>query len=131
MKKIIRNFIIKIVILTIILAVIGFATFTVLFENLYFEAFPFLLILFPVVSTIIYIQLLKASKKSLAKFNVVFMLSFMLKLIIYAGFVGIVISAEIGNKNAFVITLLLMYLIYTIFDTKAIIDDSKKLNMHS
>ena len=59
------------------------------------------------------------------------MLSFMFKIIIYAAFTGIIISADAVNKNSFVITILLMYLIYTVFDTKVILDDIKKLNPDS
>ncbi len=131
MKKIIRKFIVKVIVLTLILAFTGGLIFNFLLKSMYFDAFPLLLILFPLVSTLIHIQLLKASQKSLAKFNVAFMLSFMFKLIIYAAFVTVIISAEAGNKNSFVITILLMYLIYTIFDTKAILEDTKKLNPSS
>lgn len=128
MSKLIRRFILKIILLTVILAFIGGLAFNFLLKKYYFDSFPLLLILFPIVSSLIHIQLLKASKKSLAKFNVAFMLSFMLKLFIYAAFTGIIISAEAGSKNSFVITMLLMYLIYTVFDTKAILNDIKKLN---
>lgn len=128
MSKLIKYFILKIILLTVILAFIGGLTFNFLLKKYYFDAFPLVLILFPLVSSLIHIQLLKASKKSLAKFNVAFMLSFMLKMFIYAAFTGIIISAEAGSKNSFVITMLLMYLFYTVFDTKAILDDIKKLN---
>lgn len=131
MSKIIRNFIFKIILLSVILAFTGGLIFQFLLKPYYFDTFPFLIILFPLVSTLIHIQLLKASKKSLAKFNVAFMLSFMLKIFIYAAFTGIIISAEEANKNSFVITMLLMYLIYTVFDTKAVLNDIKKLNSES
>ena len=74
---------------------------------------------------LVHIQLLKASEKSLAKFNVVFMLSFMLKLTVYAIFAGVLISADSEHKNSFVITMLLFYLIYTIFETKTVLTDIK------
>ncbi len=128
MKKQIRRFIIKTIILTLGFSAAGGFVFYFWLKSAYFDAFPLLLILFPFISILVHIQLLKASQKSLAKFNVVFMLSFMLKLIIYAVFAGVVISAESGNKNAFVITLLLMYLIYTVFETKEILRDTKKIS---
>jgi len=131
MSKIIRNFIFKIILLSLILAFTGGLIFQFILKQYYFDTFPFLIILFPLVSTLIHIQLLKASKKSLAKFNVAFMLSFMFKIFVYAAFTGIIISAEEENKNSFVITMLLMYLIYTVFDTKAVLNDIKKLNSES
>ncbi len=131
MNKIIRNFIFKIILLSLILAFTGGLIFKFVLKSYYFDTFPFLIVLFPLVSTLIHIQLLKASKKSLAKFNVAFMLSFMLKIFVYAAFTGIIISAEADSKNSFVITMLLMYLIYTVFDTKAVLNDIKKLNQDS
>ncbi|NPA68162.1 MAG: hypothetical protein GXO50_06095 [Chlorobi bacterium] len=128
MNKLIRNFIFKITVLTALIALISGLLFFSVLKPAYFEAFPLLLILFPVISVLMHIRLLKASQKSLAAFNVAFMLGFMIKLIIYATFTGIIISAEPEKRNPFVITVLLLYIIYTVFDTKAVLDDMKKLN---
>lgn len=125
MTKLIRNYIIKIIILTLILTFISGIVFYYFLKTAYFDSFPLLPILFPVISVLVHIQLLKASKKSLAKFNVVFMLSFMLKLTVYAIFAGVLISADSEHKNSFVITMLLFYLIYTIFETKTVLTDIK------
>ena len=128
MTKLIRNFIIKIILLTIILGIISGIVFYFLLPDKYFDTFPVLLILFPVVSTIIHIQLLKSSEKSLSRFNIAFMLSFLLKLIVYLSIAATIISLEENNKAVFVITMLLYYLVYTVFDVKKILDDMKKLN---
>ncbi len=129
MIKLIRNFIIKIIFLTVILGIISGAVFRFLLPDEYFDTFPFLLILFPLVSSVIHIQLLKASEKSLARFNIVFMLSFILKLLIYLAISATIISLEQDHKSAFVITILLFYLVYTVFDVKKILDDMKKLDI--
>ena len=127
MKEIIRKFIIKVVILTIVVATISGAIFTFLLPEKYFDTFPFVLLIFPIISIIIYIQLLKSSQKSLARFNVAFMLSFMAKLFIYLGLAVTIISKEANNKPSFVISFMLLYAIYTVFDTKLILDDMKIL----
>ena len=127
MKEIIRKFIIKVIILTIIVATISGAIFTFLLPEKYFDTFPFVLLIFPIISIIIYIQLLKSSQKSLARFNVAFMLSFMVKLFIYLGLAATIISQEANNKPSFVISFMLLYAIYTVFDTKLILDDMKIL----
>lgn len=129
MTKLIRNFIIKIIFLTVILGIISGAVFRFLLPDEYFDTFPFLLILFPLVSSVIHIQLLKATEKSLARFNIVFMLSFILKLLVYLAISATIISLEQDHKSAFVITILLFYLVYTIFDVKKILDDMKKLDI--
>lgn len=127
MKKLIRKFIIKIIFITVFLAILSFVVFSFLLKDQYFDTFPFILLIFPIVSAIIHIQLLKASQKSLSKFNIAFMLSFLLKIFVYIALAATIISLETENKPTFVISMLLMYVIYTVFDVKAILDDMKKL----
>lgn len=129
MVKLIRKFIFKIILLTVIIGIITGAVFYFLIPDEYFDTFPFLLIIFPVVSSIIHIQLLKASEKSAARFNIAFMLSFLLKLVIYLAISATIISLEQDHKTVFVISVLLFYLVYTIFDVSKILDDMKKLNV--
>ena len=128
MNKLIRKFIIRIILLTIILALISGSVFYFLIPKQYFDTLPFLLIIFPIVSAIIHIQLLKSSQKSLSRFNIAFMLSFMLKLVVYIALAATIISLETENRMSFVITVLLYYLIFTVFDVKAILDDLKIMN---
>ena len=129
MTKLIRKFIFKIIMLTVIIGIISGAVFYFLIPGEYFDTFPFLLIIFPVVSSVIHIQLLKASEKSPARFNIAFMLSFLLKLVIYLAISATIISLEQDHKTVFVISVLLFYLVYTIFDVSKILDDMKKLNV--
>ena len=129
MTKLISKFIFKIILLTVIIGIITGAVFYFLIPDEYFDTFPFLLIIFPVVSSVIHIQLLKASEKSLARFNIAFMLSFLLKLVIYLAISATIISLEQDHKSVFVISVLLLYLVYTIFDVKKILDDMKILNV--
>lgn len=128
MKDVIKRFIIKVAILTIILGILSALIFSILLPGKYFDTFPFVLLIFPIVSVIVHVQLLKSSQKSLARFNVAFMLSFLLKLFIYLGLAATIISLEAENKASFVISFLLLYLVYTVFDTKMILDDIKKLD---
>ncbi|MCF6364783.1 MAG: hypothetical protein L3J35_01130 [Bacteroidales bacterium] len=127
MEKLIRKFILKTIFITLIFAVIAGVIFSFLLKDRYFDTFPFMLLIFPIVSVIAHIQLLKATKKSLARFNIAFMLSFMLKLFVYIGLAATIISLETENKATFVISILLMYLVYTVFDVKMILDDMKKM----
>lgn len=127
MKKLIRNFIIKIILITILIGLICGTIFYFLLPDAYFNTFPFLLIIFPLISTIVHIQLLKASEKSPARFNIAFMLSFLLKLFVYLAISATIISLEQEHKTVFVITVLLFYLVYTVFDVSKILNDMKKL----
>lgn len=127
MAKLLRAFIIKIIILTLIFAALSAVVFSFLLKGQYFDTFPFMLLVFPVVSVFTYIQLLKASQKSLDRFNIAFMLSFMIKLFVYVGLAATIIALETENKASFVISILLMYVVYTVFDIKIVLDDMKKL----
>ena len=127
MAKLVRTFIVKIIILTVVLGTISSLVFSFLLKDHYFDTFPFMLLVFPIVSVITHIQLLKASEKSLARFNVAFMLSFMIKLFVYVGLAATIIALETENKASFVISFLLMYVVYTVFDIKMVLDDMKKL----
>jgi len=84
--------------------------------------------MFPVVSVITHNLLLKSATKSLSKFNIAFMLSFIIKLFVYLAVSATIISLETEHKAVFVISLLVIYITYTVFDVKIVLDDIKKLN---
>lgn len=128
MKKLTRLFIIKIIILTLIIATISTLLFFFLLTDNYFPSFPFILLMFPIVSIIVHTRLLRASQKSLSSFNIAFMLSFIIKLFVYLGVSATVLSLENENKTIFVIMVLLLYVIYTVFDVNRILLDMKKIN---
>jgi len=128
MNKLLRNFIFKIILLTTIIAVISASIFYFLIPNEYYDSFPFLLLMFPVVSVITHNLLLKSATKSLSKFNIAFMLSFIIKLFVYLAVSATIISLETEHKAVFVISLLVIYITYTVFDVKIVLDDIKKLN---
>ena len=129
MEKLIRQFIIKTILFTAVIAAVCTVIFLFLLPDIYFSSFPFILLMFPVVSIIIHIRLLKSSRQSLAKFNIAFMLSFLIKLFVYLGVSAAVLSVEVENKVAFVITILIIYLLFTVFDVNRILKDMKKLDI--
>ncbi len=120
-----KKFLFRIILLSLILTVVGTAIFMTIAKNLYFKAFPFLIILYLVVSVSVHSILLRSLDKSPLRFNSSFMLSFMLKLFIYAIFVGIVLFLDKTNKYSFIIATLFMYIIYTVFDVKSILNEVK------
>jgi hypothetical protein len=52
----------------------------------------------------------------------------MIKLFVYLGLAATIISLETESKASFVISFLLLYVIYTVFDTKMILNDIKVLD---
>lgn len=121
-----KKFINKIIIFTVILAAVGTVFFLFFFRQYYFSAFPFGFIVFVTISIIVHSLMLKASKKSPIQFNTAFMLGFMIKIFIYAAYVGIILAIDKINIKPFALTTLVLYACYTVFDVKNILSDVKK-----
>ncbi|PID87830.1 MAG: hypothetical protein CSB06_03470 [Bacteroidia bacterium] len=126
-NKLRNQFIFKTLILTAVL--IAFTAMLVHFiPSVYFDGMIFLFPMFPVVSIIVHTYMLKAAKESNNKFNIVFMLSFLLKLFVYGGVAGGIFAASgKDSKPVIVIFVLTLYLIYTVFDVSQIVRDIKKI----
>ena len=122
-----NKFIIKIVILTLILIAISAILFATILSEYYFSAFPYLFILFLVVSSGVHYILLKASEKRAAKFPVDFMLSTMIRLLGYSIFVAVFLYFNKEIAKSFVVSFLSMYFVYTIFEVKLILSDIQKI----
>lgn len=126
MGELVKKFIVKISLITFFMGVISASVFY-FFPERYFSSFPFVLLTFPIISVIVYMQLIKTAKKSLSSFNIAFMISFMIKLFVYIGLAAAIISQESQNKISFVISFMLLYVVFTVFDTKSILEDMKFL----
>jgi hypothetical protein len=128
MKKIFKGFIIKILVLTLTTILISSGIFYFFSSGIYFRLFPIILLMFPIVSIFVHYQLLKASQKSPARFNVAFMSSFMIKFFTYGGITALIIYFEPDTKKTVVFSVLSLYAVYLIFETKQILTDIKTLN---
>jgi hypothetical protein len=127
MHKIIQEFIIKLFFITLIVLCIACGIFYFFGAIYYFDLFPVVLVIFPIISFIVHYRLLKTSQNSIAKFNVAFMSSFMLKLFIYSGMTALIIYIDRDLKKSIVLTVLLIYLVFTVFETRQILIDIKRL----
>ena len=116
-----KSFIINVLILSGIWAAVGLLGFHFFFAKYYFTAFPFVFLVFSAVSIYTFSLLLRSNSQQPEKFNMNFTLSFLLKLFVYAAFVGIGIYIDPENAKIFTVYVLVTYLIYTVFDTKAIV----------
>jgi hypothetical protein len=128
MQKVIRDFIIKLFLITLTILCIASGIFYFWSPKYYYDLFPLILFIFPSISFIVHYQLLKTSQKSASRFNVAFMLTFMLKLFIYGGVTALVLNFEPDNKKTVVLTVLLIYAVFMVFETRQILIDIKKLN---
>ena len=128
MQKVFIHYITRVIIVSICIICISSATFAFAAPDYYFSLFPIIVLIFPVVSSAIHYQLLKSSQKSPARFNVAFMSAFMLKLFIYGGMTATLLYFEPDSRKEVVVSVLLMYAVYTIFETRQVLADIKTLH---
>jgi len=116
MNSDIKNFIIRLVVLSGILLIAGVIIFTCLLPGNYFTALPFTLLLFIIVTASVHIYQIILIRKNIAVFARSSMVTTMLKLAIYSLFTLTFLFLYRENAIPFVITVFLLYLIFTLFE---------------
>ncbi len=120
------KFVLKICVLTIIIAAFSAALFLSFLRDYYFKIFPFIVILIAVVTTIGHLWVIRASNQNTLKFTTAFMGSTTLKLIIYLFFMLICLWIDHSQTISFVLTFILLYIIFTVFEVIEILRYIKK-----
>ena len=115
-----RNFILKLLGVTLGIAVLGGLAFSLFFAEYYLPILPFLLLFFFVVTIIIHTYQLKLAKKDIGKFARSNMLVTFFKLIIFSVIAVVYIAIDSENAVVFVICLMIFYLIFTFFEVSEI-----------
>ena len=121
-----KQFILKILGISIILAFVGWLVFALFIPEYYLSALPFTLLFFLVVTILVHAWQLKMAKKDVAKFTRSNMLLTFFKLVIYSVFAIIFIAADRENALVFVICLMIIYLVYTILEVSELSRISRK-----
>lgn len=121
-----KNFIVKLLGLTAIIAVLAWLVFSLFLSEYYLPVLPYLLAFFFILTIIIHAWQLKLAKKDIGKFARSNMLITFFKLVLYSIVAVIYIAFDSENAIAFVICLMLLYLIYNFFEVAEITKISKK-----
>ena len=121
-----RKFILKICILTFIIAAFSIVLFSTLLRDYYFKTFPLVVVLIAVVTTIGHLWVIRASNQNTLKFTTAFMGSTTLKLIIYLFFMLISLWIDHSQTISFVLTFILLYILFTVFEVLEILRHIKK-----
>lgn len=108
-----KQFIAKLTVITIAIAVAGWLVFSLFLPEYYLPIFPGLLGFFYLVTLGIHAYQLRLAKKDLGKFTRSNMLMTFLKLILYSLVAVVYIAVDKANAIPFVICLMLLYLIFT------------------
>ena len=128
MKPIFLRFVLSLSLFSLVIILAGLVIFNYLLtENtLTTFSFVFACLLFHVVILIVHYVLLKSSEQRAQNFVRNFIATTFLKLLTYLLILVIFILLNRENVKAFIITFLILYLSYTVFETIAIIKFFKK-----
>ena len=128
MKPIFLRFVLSLSLFSLIIILAGLVIFNYLLtENtLTTFSFVFVCLLFHVVILIVHYVILKSSEQRAQNFVRYFIATTFLKLLTYLLILVIFILLNRENAMAFIITFLILYLSYTVFETIAIIKFFKK-----
>lgn len=112
--------------LSVIIGAIGYVLFYTVLEDYYLPVFPFLLLFFIILNTVIHGVILKISRQNIARFTRNFMLSSSVKLLLY--FVAILLYLLFSKENrlSFIVTFLVLYICYTAFEVMAVLPHVKR-----
>jgi len=120
-----KKYVLKLFIFTIIIGLIGAVLFLRVFKNYYLPVFPCLLIFYFLITFLAHIFLLVATKRNTSRFASMFMLSSMLKMVVYIIFIVIYLLINRDDTIPFLITFFSGYLLFSIFEVKSFISYQK------
>ena len=121
-----KKFIIRTLIFSAIIAAISYALFFTVIPNFYLPVFPFLIVFFAGLTIGVHLILTNAGKKKISQFSTYYMGSITAKLFIYLIFIIIYVFSDRENAVPFLITFLLLYFLFTSFETYYLLKDLKK-----
>lgn len=121
-----KRFIAKTVVLSAVIALIGWLAFSLFIPQYYLPIFPYLLIFFLVVAISVHAYQLMLARKDMGKFTRSNMLVTFFKLVIYSIFAVVYIANDSENALAFVVALFFLYLIFSFVEVSEITRISKR-----
>jgi F0F1-type ATP synthase assembly protein I len=121
-----RQFIIKILIFTIIIFAIALALFSTALKPWYFGAYPYQILLIATITAIGHLWIMRASDKNMRRFTTAFMASVTLKLMVYLTFMLVCLLIDRSHVAPFVVTFIILYILFTIFEVFEVLSFIKK-----
>lgn len=107
---------IGLVLLSILIAIGGFLLFRAYLSNYYFSFFPYLVLIFLFVNSVVFFIFYRSLNKSSNQFIRGFMLSTIIKLMTYLILVLVYVLSFPKSAIPFAITLSVLYIVYTAYD---------------
>lgn len=131
MSREFSGFFIKTVATAIILAVLGWLTFTFFFPGKYLPVLPWMLGFFTLVTLITFYSQLKVAKKDFGRFSRNSMLVSFLRLVLYSVFAFVYLANNAANAAVFVVCLAITYLVFTFIEVAELSQISRQLKNHN
>lgn len=123
-----KNYLIKLFLLTIALAAGGAILFTFALPQYYLPVFPWVLLFFVVSSATIHKYQLHMAKSDMGKFTRGNMILTFVKLLLYSAFAIIYFAIDTKNAKIFVAVFLVLYIIFAVFEVIALAGLTKQKN---
>lgn len=123
-----KNFLVKLIIITIVLLTLGLLLLGTILSKYSFPAFPFLVMYFFAITFVSHNILVKYSKIRFARFSSVYMLITGVKMFVNIIFLIAYIWLNTRSAFAFIISFLIIYISYTIFEVVALLSHFKEKN---
>jgi hypothetical protein len=111
-----RKTLIGLVLLSVLLTAGGILLFRAYLSNYYFSFFPYLVLIFLLVNSVVFFIFYRSLHKSSNQFIRGFMLSTIIKLMTYLVLVLVYVLSFPKSAIPFAITLSVLYIIYTAYD---------------
>ncbi len=116
MNSDIRKFLIRLIVLSVVLFFAGWIVFKFILKDYYLKAFPFMILMFFVVTAATHIYQIILINKNFARFTRSNMLATTFKLLVYSVFSIAFLFFNSGKAIPFIVLLFILYLIYTVFE---------------
>jgi hypothetical protein len=121
-----RQFIVKILIFTILIFIIASVLFSTVLKIWYFAAYPYQILLIALVTTIGHLWILKAAGQNTRRFTTAYMASVTLKLMVYLTFMLVFLLIDHSQAIPFSLTFITFYISFTIFEVVQVLNYIKK-----
>lgn len=123
-----KRFIAKTVVLSAVIALIGWLVFSLFIPQYYLPIFPYALVFFLIIAIAVHAYQLRLARTNMAKFTRSNMLVTFFKLVVYSVFTVVYIANDSENALAFVIALFFLYLVFSFVEVSEITRIAKRKN---
>jgi hypothetical protein len=125
-SKEIQFFLKKVLLLCLVVTGLSVVLFDTILKGLYLKVFPLELAIVVLVTIVGHLRLMKSIEFNMRKFSTIYLSTMSLKLLVYFLFILTNLLVDRSNAINFVVSFLILYIIFTIFEVIEISNFLKK-----